>query len=172
MIYKIEILHCFTSFLECSLPRELKHLILMTNHDFYLYTHTIMVYLFIIFQSLSMCTFTSWCKQKNESDKTIIDILKKHTIKDAIVLFKKAWDEISMSILKISWKKTLAYDDEDYDEEDLLPLSELQPYSTEVQWWENSNVMQILFKEMLLVLFFMIFFLYLINKRIILSLEH
>lgn len=82
------------------------------------------------YRNLLLCKVIS---QQNESHKTIVDILKKHTIKDAIVLFKKAWDEISMSILKISWKKMLQYDDEDYDEEDLLPLSELQSYSTEIQ---------------------------------------
>lgn len=82
------------------------------------------------YRNLLLCKVIS---QQNETSGSIIDILKKHTIKDAIVLFKKAWDDISISILKTSWKKMLAYDDEDYDPDDLVPLSELQSYSTFVQ---------------------------------------
>lgn len=82
------------------------------------------------YRNLLLCKVIS---HQNETDATIVDILKKHTIKDAIVLWKKAWDDISTSLLKTSWKKMLQYDDEDYDAEDLVPLSELQSYSTLIQ---------------------------------------
>lgn len=75
----------------------------------------------IKYRNLLLCKVLS---EQNESGATIVDILKKHTVKDAIVLWKKAWDDVPDSILKTSFKKMIAYDDDDYDEEDLVPLSE------------------------------------------------
>lgn len=64
------------------------------------------------------------------SDGTIVELLKKHTIKDTIVLLKKAWDDVSTSVLAKSWKNMLQYDDDEFEAEDLLPLSELMAYSS------------------------------------------
>lgn len=45
-----------------------------------------------------------------------------------IVLLDKAWNEISESILVSSWKNVLRYDDDEFEPEDSLPLSELADY--------------------------------------------
>lgn len=59
----------------------------------------------------------------NTSDGTIVNLLKKHTIKDAIVLLKNAWGEILASCLVTSWKNLLQFDNDEYEVDDLLPLS-------------------------------------------------
>lgn len=56
---------------------------------------------------------------------SIHDMLKNHSIRDAILLLKLAWDELPQSVLQKSWSKLLNWDDEEYDGEDDVPLTEL-----------------------------------------------
>lgn len=79
------------------------------------------------YRNMLLCKVIS---ELNSFDGTIVDLLKKHTIKDAIVLLNKAWNEVSTSVLSMSWKNVLHYDDDEYEEEDLVPLSELTVYSS------------------------------------------
>lgn len=60
-----------------------------------------------------------------QEDISINDMLKNHSIRDAILLLKLAWDELPQSVLQKSWSKLLNWDDEEYDGEDDVPLSEL-----------------------------------------------
>ena len=52
-------------------------------------------------------------------------LLKRHSIRDAIILLKQAWDEITQAILKKSWFKLLNWDSGDYDSDDDMPLAQL-----------------------------------------------
>lgn len=58
---------------------------------------------------------------------SIHDLLKQHTLSDAIFLLDQAWKELPESILQKSWARLLNWDDYQYEEEDDLPLSELFP---------------------------------------------
>lgn len=69
--------------------------------------------------------------QENDS---VIDLLKKHTIRDAIVLLKLAWDKLSTDKLKNSWSKIMHFDDDDFDDEDNIPLSQLNLNDSNVQF--------------------------------------
>lgn len=94
----------------------------------------------IKYRNLLLCKVLS---EQNESGASIVDILKKHSVKDAIILWKKAWDDVRQSTLKTSSKKMMAYDDDEYDEEDLLPLSEYSKLVQESQTYLhqlNPNV--------------------------------
>lgn len=59
---------------------------------------------------------------------TITDLLKRHTIRDAIILLKTVWDQVSESTLKTAWNKLLRHDDDEYEEEDNIPLSAFNDY--------------------------------------------
>lgn len=52
-------------------------------------------------------------------------LLKRYSIRDAIILLKQAWDEITQAVLKNSWSKLLNWDSGDYDSDDDLPLAQL-----------------------------------------------
>lgn len=58
------------------------------------------------------------------------DLLKQHTIRDAILMMKIAYDDLAERILQKSWSKLLDWDKDEYDEEDLIPLSEFQNTDT------------------------------------------
>lgn len=53
----------------------------------------------------------------------IDEILKKHTIKDAVILLNIAWNELSDVVLVDSWKPILEWRDNDFGEDDLIPLN-------------------------------------------------
>lgn len=61
-----------------------------------------------------------------QDNVSVHDSLKNHSIRDAILLLKVAWDELSTTVLQKAWSKILNWDDKDYDDEDNTPLSELQ----------------------------------------------
>lgn len=52
--------------------------------------------------------------------------LKEHTIRDAIVMLKDAWEDIPDRLLQRAWSKIRDWDKDHYTEEDLEPLSTLQ----------------------------------------------
>lgn len=60
-----------------------------------------------------------------EEDVPISDILNGHTIREAILLLKQAWDEIPRNVLEQSWSKILEWDANHYDDDDNIPLTEL-----------------------------------------------
>lgn len=62
-----------------------------------------------------------------EENVSIHDILQKHTIRDAVMLLKSAWDDLPRSVLQKSWSKILNWDENQFDEEDNIPLSDLIP---------------------------------------------
>lgn len=70
--------------------------------------------------------------QSSNTDESVLSLLKKHSIRDAIILLKEAWDDISTSTLKSCWGKVLDYDEDDYTDEDMIPISELM---------QNASVM-------------------------------
>lgn len=78
------------------------------------------------YRNLLLCKIIS---ELEKFDGTIVDLLEKHTIEDAIVLLKKAWEEISSSILVTSWNNVLQYEDDEFESEDSLTLFELMAYS-------------------------------------------
>lgn len=57
----------------------------------------------------------------------IHDMLKKHSLSDAIILLDLAWKELPADILEKSWDRLFKWDDKDYDDDDDIPLSELFP---------------------------------------------
>lgn len=59
-------------------------------------------------------------------DKPIEKSLKEHSIRDAIVMLKNAWDDVPFSLLQNAWSKIHDWDKDDYTDEDLLPLSSFQ----------------------------------------------
>ncbi|XP_055306652.1 jerky protein homolog-like [Sitodiplosis mosellana] len=56
----------------------------------------------------------------------IIQALKEHNIRDAIVMMKDVWANFSNTLLQNSWSKINNWDKDDYTEEDLVPLSSLR----------------------------------------------
>lgn len=52
-------------------------------------------------------------------------LLKAHNIRDAIVMLKKAWDELPRTVLQSAWKRIKNWDDKEYEMEDDVPLAEL-----------------------------------------------
>lgn len=52
-------------------------------------------------------------------------LLKNHSIRDAIILLKQAWDEVPETVLKKSWSKLLNWDSDQYESDDDLPLAQL-----------------------------------------------
>ncbi|XP_018793737.1 PREDICTED: jerky protein homolog-like, partial [Bactrocera latifrons] len=50
------------------------------------------------------------------------NILKGHSIRDAILLLKLAWDELPRAVLIKAWKNIKQWDDDQYDSEDEIPL--------------------------------------------------
>lgn len=64
-----------------------------------------------------------------QEEISVHDMLKNHSLRDAILLLKLAWNELPQSVLQKSWLKLLNWDDEEYDDQDNVPLSELLPSS-------------------------------------------
>lgn len=60
-----------------------------------------------------------------EEDVSIELLLKNHNIRDAILMLKSVWDELPASVLTKAWFKIDKWDENEYDDEDDLPLSEL-----------------------------------------------
>lgn len=60
-------------------------------------------------------------------DSSIDDTLKNHSIKDAILHLKVAWDDVPQTVLQKAWSKILNWDDKEYEDDDDVPLSELIP---------------------------------------------
>lgn len=60
-------------------------------------------------------------------DSSVDDTLKSHSIKDAILYPKAAWDEVPQTVLQKAWTKFLNWDEKEYEDEDDIPLSELIP---------------------------------------------
>lgn len=60
---------------------------------------------------------------------SIVEMLKKHTLKDAIILLNEAWKNLPESIIANAWKPLFNWKDNDFDEEDLLPLIQLRDQS-------------------------------------------
>ncbi|XP_049302137.1 jerky protein homolog-like [Bactrocera dorsalis] len=50
------------------------------------------------------------------------NILKGHSIRDAILLLKLTWDELPRAVLIKAWKNIKQWDDDQYDSEDEIPL--------------------------------------------------
>lgn len=65
--------------------------------------------------------------------------LKSHSIKDAIILLNAVWLNLSESILKNAWAKLLKWGDDQFDEEDSLPLAHLAQQSGELQFEETQR---------------------------------
>lgn len=76
---------------------------------------------------------------KDNFNGSIVDLLKKHTIKDTIILLEKAWEEVSASILVTSWNTVLRYDDDEFEAEDLVPFSDFMDYSSLIQGLQQLN---------------------------------
>lgn len=66
-----------------------------------------------------------------ENDIAIHDYLKQHSLRDAIILLKQAWDEVSASTIEKSFSKLNNWDTDKFDEEDELPLSEWNSLQSE-----------------------------------------
>lgn len=62
-----------------------------------------------------------------QEDVSVHDLLRNHSLRDAILLLSLAWNELPQSVLIKSWSKILNWDDSQWDEEDDIPLSELFP---------------------------------------------
>lgn len=61
-----------------------------------------------------------------QENERIDDLLKKITIKDAIIHLNEAWNTLGNSILIKAWKPLFNWGDDDFDEDDLLPLSKIR----------------------------------------------
>lgn len=59
------------------------------------------------------------------SNDDIHDLLKQHNIRDAILMLDLAWKDLSQQILKTSWSRISNWDEDQYDDEDNVPLAEL-----------------------------------------------
>lgn len=51
--------------------------------------------------------------------------LKSHSIRNAILLLKLAWDEVPQSVMKKSWSKLSDWDSNQYDSDDDVPIAQL-----------------------------------------------
>lgn len=60
--------------------------------------------------------------------------LKDHSIRDAIVMLKEAWEDIPFTLLQNAWSKIRDWDKDDYTDEDLVPLS---TFRTPTDYYEN-----------------------------------
>lgn len=60
-----------------------------------------------------------------QEDVSIHDLLSSHSIRDAILFLKLAWDELPQNVLKNSWKKIFEWDENQFDEMDNVPLSQI-----------------------------------------------
>lgn len=60
-----------------------------------------------------------------QEDVAIDQFLNDHKVREAILLLKQAWDDLPQSVLEKSWSKILNWDSDQFDDEDDLPLSEL-----------------------------------------------
>lgn len=59
-------------------------------------------------------------------DEIPVDVLQKGVnIRDAIVMLKRAWDELPQTVLQNAWKRIQNWDDKEYEMEDDIPLAEL-----------------------------------------------
>ncbi|XP_037927886.1 jerky protein homolog-like [Teleopsis dalmanni] len=63
------------------------------------------------------------CNIAAQENVLVENILKAHSICDAISLLNSAWEELPQSILIKAWNKIKKWDDDQYDSEDDLPLS-------------------------------------------------
>lgn len=66
-------------------------------------------------------------------DTEIHDLLKQHSIRDAILLLDLAWKELPQSVLKNAWSRILNWDDDQYDAEDDVPIAQLMASDNEYQ---------------------------------------
>lgn len=57
-------------------------------------------------------------------DIEIHDYLKQHSIRNAIILLKQSWDELSSNTIEKSFSKVMNWDSDKFDDDDELPLSE------------------------------------------------
>ncbi|XP_053949472.1 jerky protein homolog-like [Anastrepha ludens] len=60
-----------------------------------------------------------------QEDASVHDMLKRHSIRDAILMLKSAWNDLPQTVLEKAWNQILNWDDDQFDKEDDLPLSEL-----------------------------------------------
>lgn len=60
-------------------------------------------------------------------DESVDVTLKSHSLKDAILHLKVAWNDVPQTVLQKAWAKILNWDDKEYGDEDDIPLSELIP---------------------------------------------
>ncbi|XP_029404952.2 jerky protein homolog-like [Bactrocera dorsalis] len=65
------------------------------------------------------------CNIMAQKHLTIALTLKQHSIRDAIMLLKSAWDELPQTVLINAWNKIRKWGDNEYDEEDNIPLAQL-----------------------------------------------
>lgn len=59
-------------------------------------------------------------------DGDLNNLLKCHSIRNAIILLQQAWNELPQELLKNSWSKLLNWDSSDYDSDDDLPLAQFR----------------------------------------------
>lgn len=64
------------------------------------------------------------CNIVAQENVPIENILKAHSIRDAILLLKSVWDELPQAVLIKAWNKIKKWDDDQYNSEDDIPLSE------------------------------------------------
>lgn len=85
------------------------------------------------------------CNMLAEENISIDRMLKLHTIRQAILMLKAAWDELLPSVLSNSWNKINKWDDDEYQDEDNIPLSALIALNSE---YNNSiNEVQVLLSK-------------------------
>lgn len=63
----------------------------------------------------------------------IHDLLKQHSIRDAILLLELAWKELPQSVLKNAWSRIFNWDDDQFDAEDDVPIAQLLASDSEYQ---------------------------------------
>lgn len=61
-----------------------------------------------------------------QENEPIDVLLKKHSIKDAIINLNEAWNTLDDSVLIKAWRPLFEWRDDEFDEEDLLPLSKVR----------------------------------------------
>lgn len=74
-------------------------------------------------------------------DLAINDFLNGHNVREAILILKLVWDELPQSVLEKSWSKILNWDENEFDDEDDVPLSEIRDsyYNNIIR--ETSNLL-------------------------------